>query len=129
MWGCLMRKPISLLVPAIILVFFVAAIAASADRTWKISSPRGGKVTLVLTDGALQNFRIYDLEFLDNGDRFAITAEPARPTQSAKTLQVEFYDGNTYVQSGYAYIGPEKTDADLSCPAQFDRIVIQYSGY
>jgi hypothetical protein len=109
----------------VVLAIFVATVPVAADKSWPISSPRGGKITLVVRDSALQNFRIYDFDLPDQGSNFSITAEPARQSQISQTLEIEFLSGEMLVQKDYVNIGPERTQAAVTCPGKFDRIVIQ----
>jgi hypothetical protein len=108
-----------------VLTLLVSTVPVAADKSWPITSPRGGKITLVIRDSALQNFRIYDLDFVDQGKNFSITAEPARQSQMSQTLEIEFLSGDVLVQKEYVNIGSERTQAALPCPGKFDRIVIQ----
>jgi len=108
-----------------VLAILVSTVPVAADKSWPISSPRGGKITLVIRDTALQNFRIYDFDFPDQGRNFSVTAEPTRQSQISQTLEIEFLNGNMLVQKEYLNIGPERTQAAVPCPEKFDRIVIQ----
>jgi len=108
-----------------VLALLVTTVPVAADKSWPISSPRGGKITLMIRDSALQNFRIHDLEFTDQGRSFCITAEPARQSQTSQTLEIEFLSEEMLVQKDYINIGPERTQAAVPCPGKFDRIVIQ----
>jgi len=103
----------------------IGTVPAAADKSWPVSSPRGGKITLVIRDSALQNFRIYDLDFADQGRNFSVTAEPARQSQMSQTLEIEFLSGEMSVQHEYVNIGPQRSQATVTCPEKFDRIVIQ----
>jgi len=115
----------SLALVVAVLALLVSTVPVAADKSWPISSPRGGKITLVIRDSVLQNFRIYDLDFTDQGRNFSITAEPARQPQMSQTLEIEFLSGEMLVQKDYVNIGPERTQAAVTCPEKFDRIVIQ----
>jgi hypothetical protein len=118
------RAYLSLVVSVVL--FFVATVPVAADKSWQISSPRGGgKITLLIRDTALRNFRIYDLDFVDGGRSFSITAEPARQSEVSQTLEIEFLDGDLLVQHEYVIVGSERTQASVNCPEKFDRLVIQ----
>ncbi len=107
------------------LAIFGTTVPAGADKSWQISSPRGGKITLVIRDTATQNFRIYDFNFANNGNGFSVAAESARPSNISQTLEIEFLNGNMLVHKEYLNIGPERTQATANCPEKFDRIVLQ----
>ena len=108
-----------------VLAMLVAVLPAAADKSWPISSPRGGKIALVIRDSALQNFRIHDLDFADQGRSFRVTAEPARQSQTSQALEIEFLSDGMLVQKEYVSVGSERTHAVVPCPAKFDRIVVQ----
>jgi len=110
---------------AAVLVLLVATVPVAADKSWLISSPRGGKIMLVIRDAALQNFRIYDLDFADQGRSFSVTAEPARQSQMSQSLEIEFLSNGMLVRKEYVTVGSERTQAAVPCPEKFDRIVIQ----
>ncbi|HYA04228.1 MAG TPA: hypothetical protein VEI04_14075 [Syntrophobacteria bacterium] len=106
--------------------FFVATIPVAADQSWPISSPRGGgKITLVIRDTALRNFRIYDFSFADEGRSFSLTAEPARQSPSSHSLEIEFLNGDLLINKECVLVGSERTQTAVNCPERFDRIVIQ----
>jgi hypothetical protein len=107
------------------LAIFGTTVSTGADKSWQISSPRGGKITLVIRDTAIQNFRVYDFAFANNGDNFSVTAESSRPSNISQTLEIEFLNGNILIHKEYLNIGPERTQATTSCPEKFDRIVLQ----
>ena len=109
-----MKKTASILVLTVALVNFGLISKALADRSFSIRSPRGNRVTLVLTN---------------NGETFSITAAPIAPSDSSHTLSVDFQEGTTVVQSDYVDIGPEKTVQEVYCPEDFNQIVIDYSGF
>jgi hypothetical protein len=122
----MMKKRAYLSLVVSVVLFFVATVPVAADKSWQISSPRGGgKITLLIRDTALRNFRIYDLDFVDGGRSFSITAEPARQSEVSQTLEIEFLDGDLLVQHEYVIVGSERTQASVNCPEKFDRLVIQ----
>ena len=120
-----MRKRVSVSLVVGLLAVFVVTVPVAADKSWQITSPRGGQITLVIRDSALQNFRIHDLDFADQGRNFSLTAEPARQSAGSQTMEVEFLHGNLQVQKEYLSVGPERTQTAVPCPEKFDRIVIQ----
>ena len=124
-----MKKTASILVLAVVLAGFSLTSKTLADRSFNIRSPRGNRVTLVITNQTLKNIRIYDLDFSSDGETFSITAAPIVPSDSSHTLSVNFQEGDTVVQSEYVDIGPEKTVQEVYCPEDFNRIVIDYSGF
>ncbi len=122
----MMKRSVYLSLVVAVAVFLVATVPVAADKSWPISSPRGGaKITLLIRDTALQSFRIYDLNFVDEGRSFSITAEPARHSQMSETLEIEFLNGDSLVHKEYVIIGSERTERAVNCPEKFDRIVIQ----
>ena len=124
-----MKKTATILVLAVVLVNFGLISKTLADRRFNIRSPRGNRVTLVITNQTLKNIRIYHLDFSNDGDTFSITAAPIVPSDSSHTLSVDFQEGSTVVQSDYVDIGPEKTVQEVYCPETFNQIVIDYSGF
>jgi hypothetical protein len=126
--GGTMKKTATILVLAAVLVNFGLIAKTLADKSFNIRSPRGNRVTLVLTNQTLKNIRIYDLDFSNDGETFSITAAPIAPSDSAHTLSIDFQEGATVVQNDYVDIGPEKTVQEVYCPEDFNRIVIDYSG-
>ena len=124
-----MKKTATILVLAVVLVNFGLISKTLADKRFNIRSPRGNRVTMVITNQTLKNIRIYHLDFSNDGDTFFITASPIVPSDSSHTLSVDFQDGSTVVQSDYVDIGPEKTVQEVYCPADFNQIVIDYSGF
>ena len=124
-----MKKTATILVLAVVLVNFGLISKTLADKRFNIRSPRGNRVTLVITNQTLKNIRIYDLDFSSDGETFSITAAPIVPSDSAHTLSVNFQEGDTVVQSEYVDIGPEKTVQEVYCPEDFNRIVIDYSAF
>ncbi|MCG6944236.1 MAG: hypothetical protein LJE87_02710 [Deltaproteobacteria bacterium] len=124
-----MKKTTTILVLAAALVIFGLSSKTLADKRFNIRSPRGNRVTLVITNQTLKNIRIYHLDFSNDGETFSITAAPMIPSDSSYTLSVNFQDGTTVVQSEYIDIGPEKTVQEVYCPEGFNQIVIDYSGF
>ena len=124
-----MKKTATILVLAVVLVNFGLISKTLADKRFNIRSPRGNRVTMVITNQTLKNIRIYHLDFSNDGDTFSITASPIVPSDSSHTLSVDFQDGSTVVQSDYVDIGPEKTVQEVYCPEDFNQIVIDYSGF
>jgi hypothetical protein len=124
-----MKKTATILVLAVVLVNFGLFSKTIADKRFNIRSPRGNRVTLVITNQTLKNIRIYDLDFSNDGETFFITAAPIVPSDSSHTLSVNFQEGATVVQSEYVDIGPEKTVQEVYCPEDFNQIVIDYSGF
>ncbi|MGB5924292.1 MAG: hypothetical protein WBH36_18845, partial [Syntrophobacteria bacterium] len=104
-----MKKTASSLVLAIALSNFGLVSKTLADRSFNIRSPRGNRVTLVITNQTLRNIRIYHMDFSNDGETFSITAAPIVPSDSSHTLSVNFQESSTVVQSEYVDIGPEKT--------------------
>ena len=124
-----MKKTATILVLVVVLVNFCLISKTLADKRFNIRSPRGNRVTLVITNQTLKNIRIYDLDFAQDGETFLITAAPIVPTDSTHTLSVDFQEGDTIVQSEYVNIGSEKTMQEVYCPENFNQIVIDYSGF
>jgi hypothetical protein len=124
-----MNKTASILVLAAALASFSLIPKTLADRSFTIRSPRGNRITLVITDQTLRNIRIYHLDLSKNGETFSITAAPVVPSDISHTLSVNFRKGSTVVQSEYVDIGPEKTVQEVYCPEGFNQIVIDYSGF
>jgi hypothetical protein len=93
-----MKKTATILVLAVVLVHFGLISKTLADKSFNIRSPRGNRVTLVITNQTLKNIRIYDLDFSSDGETFSITAAPIVPSDSAHTLSVEFQEVDTVVQ-------------------------------
>jgi hypothetical protein len=121
----MMKKTSQLMLLVTVMVLLLTTVPVRADKSWQISSPRGGKINLVIRDTAIQNFKISDFDFSDNGKKFSVTAEAVRQSTLSQTLEIEFLDGNMLVQKEYVIIGRERTQTSLTCPEKFDRIVIQ----
>jgi hypothetical protein len=124
-----MKKTASIMVLAIALANFGLISKTLADKSFNIRSPRGNRVTIVITNQTLRNIRIYHLDFSNDGETFSITAAPIAPSDSSRTLSVNFQEDSTVVQSEYVDIGPEKTVQEVYCPEGFNQIVIDYSGF
>ena len=124
-----MKKTATILVLAVVLVNFGLISKTIADKRFNIRSPRGNRVTLVITNQTLKNIRIHDLDFSNDGETFSITAAPIVPSDLSHTLSVNFQEGAAVVQSEYVDIGPEKTVQEVYCPEDFNQIVIDYSGF
>ena len=124
-----MKKAASIMVLAIALANFGLISKTVADKSFNIRSPRGNRVTIVITNQTLRNIRIYHLDFSNDGETFSITAAPIAPSDSSRTLSVNFQEDSTVVQSEYVDIGPEKTVQEVYCPEGFNQIVIDYSGF
>ena len=124
-----MKKTASIMVLAIALVNFGLISKTLADKSFNIRSPRGNRVTIVITNQTLRNIRIYHMDFSNDGETFSITAAPIAPSDSSRTLSVNFQEDSTVVQSEYVDIGPEKTVQEVYCPEGFNQIVIDYSGF
>ena len=124
-----MKKAASIMVLAIALANFGLISKTVADKSFNIRSPRGNRVTIVITNQTLRNIRIYHLDFSNDGETFSITAAPIAPSDSSRTLSVNFQEDSTVVQSEYVDIGPEKTVQEVYCPEDFNQIVIDYSGF
>ena len=111
-----------------LLVIFMAILGlprkGSADRSFKIHSPRGGLVTVRLTSCTLKNIRIHNLDFSESGDIFSMVAAPNGSSDLIQSISIEFYEGSSSVQSELVDVGPGKTTQELYCPESFDRIVI-----
>jgi hypothetical protein len=100
----------------------------SADKSFRIHSPRGSVINLVITSCALRNIRVHDLNFSNGGDVFSIAAAPLGSADSIQTISIAFHQDSTEVQSEYVDIGPEKTVQEVYCPEDFDQIIIDCSG-
>ena len=120
-----MRTAVYLSLIVVGLAIFGTTVPAAADKSLQISSPRGGKITLVIRDTATQKFRIYAFDFSNNGNGFSITPESSQPSTISETLEIEFLNGNMLVHKEYLNISPERTQATANCPEKFDRIVLQ----
>jgi hypothetical protein len=102
---------------------------SSADKSFKIHSPRGGVVTLAMTSCALKNIRVHDFDFSQSGDIFSIVAVPRGSSDSTQSISIEFHEESTPVQSESVDIGPGKTVQEVYCPENFDQIIIDCFGY
>ena len=124
-----MKKTASILILVMISMCFDMTSGVLADKSYRVRSPRGNFVTVVITDQTLRNIRIYDLDFTNDGDTFSIAAAAVRPSNSLNSLTINFQQGSTLVQSEYVDVGSAKTVHEVYCPDGFDQIIIDYSGY
>ena len=124
-----MKKAASVLVVAMVSVCFGVTSGALANKSYRVRSPRGNFVTVVITEQTLRNIRIYNLDFTDDGETFSIEAAAIRPSDSLHSLNIDFQEGSTLVQSEYVDVGSTKTVHEVYCPEAFDQIIIDYSGY
>ena len=127
--GKTMKKTASILILVMISMFFGINSEVLADKSYRVRSPRGNYVTLVITDQTLRNIRIYNLDFSNDGDTFSIAAAALRPSDSVLSLAINFQEGSFLVQSEYVDVGSKKTVHEVYCPEGFDQIVIDYGGY
>ena len=123
-----MKKTASILILVMISMFFGMTSEILADKSYRVRSPRGDFVTVVITDQTLRNIRIYDLNFTNDGDTFSIAAAALRPSDSLHSFTINFQEGSTVVQSEYVDVGSTKTVHEVYCPEGFDQIVIDYGG-
>jgi len=124
-----MKKTAASVALVIVLITLNLPRTASADRTFKIHSPRGGLVTVLLTSCALKNIRIHNFDFSESGDIFSMVAAPNGSSDSVQSISIEFHEGSTPVQSELVDIGPGRTVQEVYCPESFDQIVIDCFGY
>ena len=124
-----MKKTASILILVMISMFFGTTSEVLADKSYRVRSPRGNFVTVVITDETLRNIRIYDLNFTNDGGTFSIAAAALSPSDSLHSLTINFQDGSTLVQSEYVDVGATKTMHEVYCPEGFDQIVIDHGGY
>ena len=124
-----MEKTVAVLALIAIIVNLSLPSAVPADKHYRIHSPRGGVITLVITSCALRNIKIHDLDFSNNGEVFSIAAVPLGSPDLIHCISIGFQQGSTVVQSEYVDIGPEKTMQGVYCPEDFDQIIIDCSGY
>ena len=124
-----MRRTATLLAFVMIFICVGTSSKVMADKSYRVRSPRGNFVTLVITDQALRNIRIYDLDFSNDGDTFSIAAAVLRPSDSSKTLTINFYESSSMVQNDFVDIQSNKTVQEVYCPDTFDQIVIDYDGF
>ncbi len=124
-----MKKTATVLVMVLVIMCFGMTPGVLADKSYRIRSPRGNYVTLVITDQTLKHIRIYDLDLTNDGDIFSVAAAALRPSDSLQSLSINFQEGSTLVQSEYVDVGLTKTVHELYCPEGFDQIVIDYGGY
>ena len=124
-----MKKTTSILVVVMISICFGMTSWALANKSYRVRSPRGNFVSVVITDQTLRNIRIYNLDFTDDGETFSIEAAAIRPSDSLHSLNINFQEGSTLVQSEYVDVGSTKTVHEVYCPETFDQIIIDYNGY
>ena len=124
-----MKRTATISALVMILICFGMSSNVMADKSFRVRSPRGNFVTLVITDQALRNIRIYDLDFSNDGETFSIAAAALRPSDSSKTLSINFYENSGMVQNDSVDIESNKTVQEVYCPETFDQIVIDYNGY
>jgi hypothetical protein len=124
-----MKKTAAFVALVIILITLNLPCPSSADKSFKIHSPRGGPVTLVLTTCALENIRIHNFDFSNSGDIFSMIAAPNDSSDSIQSMSIEFHEGSTPVHSELIDIGPGRTVQEVDCPESFDQIVIDCFGY
>ena len=124
-----MKKSAIVLVLVLITICFGMTSGVLADKSYRMRSPRGNFVTLVITDQTLRNIRIYDLDFTNDGDTFSIGAAALRASDTLHSLAISFQEGSTLVTSEYVDIGAKKTVHEIYCPEGFDRIIIDYGGF
>ena len=122
-----MKKTIALFTLITIMVSLGLPSMVSADKSFRIHSPRGSVIKLVITSCALRNIRVHDLDFSNGGDVFSIAAAPLGSADSIQTISIAFHQDSTEVQSEYVDIGPEKTVQEVYCPEEFDQIIIDCS--
>ena len=123
-----MKKTASILLLVMISMCFGMTSGVLADKSYRVRSPRGNFVTVVITDQTLRNIRIYDLDFTNDGETFSIAAAALRPSDSLNSLTINFQEGSTLVQSEYVDVGSTKTVHEVYCPEGFDQIIIDYGG-
>ena len=123
-------KKTSVSVALLVIVLAILGLpgTGSADRSFKIHSPRGGLVTVLLTSCALKNIRIHNLDFSESGDTFSMVAAPNGSPDLIQSISIEFHEGSTVLQTELIDVGPGKTVQELYCPESFDRIVIDCFG-
>lgn len=121
-----MKKAAMILIFAITLMSFAMTSSVFADRNYRVHSPRGTVITLVITESVLRNVRIYGFDISEDGNIFSITAAPLRRVDTTQTLLISFYKKDTVVESDYAYFDPGKTTQEVDCPEEFDRIVVEH---
>ena len=124
-----MKKSADFLALVIIFAVMNLPCTVSADKSFKIHTPRGGLTTLLITTCALKKVRIHNFEFPDSGDTFSVVAAPNGTSDSIESLLIEFHEDSIAVQSDFVDIGPGRTEQEVSCPESFDQIVIDCSGY
>jgi hypothetical protein len=124
-----MKKTAATVGLVIVLAILSMPPMSSADKNFKIHSPHGDPVTLLLTTCALKNIRIHNFDFSNNGDIFSMVAAPNGSSDLIQSISIEFHQDSTPVQSELVDIGPGKTVQEVYCPENFDQIVIDCFGY
>jgi hypothetical protein len=116
---------------ALIIIFPILSLpcTVSADKSFKIHTPRGGLTSLLISTCALKKVRIHKFEFSESGDTFSVEAVPNGSSDSIESLLIEFHEDSISVQSDFVDIGPGRTEQKVYCPESFDQIVIDCSGY
>ncbi len=120
--GCKIKKSALIIIFGIMVLSFTFPVLA--EKSWRIHTPRGGVVSLVVTDQTLKNIRIYGFDFVHGGDAFSITAALLRPSDGSLTLSISFYEDGNLVQGDYLDITAEKRTQEVYCPESFDQIVV-----
>jgi hypothetical protein len=127
--GFKVNKASAFVALVIILLILNLPRTSSADKSFDIRSPRGGRVTLLISTCALKNVRIHNFDFSNSGNIFSMIAAPNGSSDSIHSISIEFHEGSTPVQGELVDIGPGRTVQEVYCPESFDQIVIDCSGY
>jgi hypothetical protein len=127
--GSKVKKTATIVRLVIILAIVSMPCTSSAEKSFKIHSPRGGVVTLAITRCVMKNIRIHDFYFSNSGDVFSMVGAPNGSSDSIQSISIEFHEESTTVQSDLVDIGPGKTVQEVYCPENFDQIVIDCFGY
>ena len=116
---------------ALIILFPILSLpcTVSADKSFKIHTPRGGLASLVISTCALKKVRIHNFEFSESGDTFSVEAVPNGSSDSIESVSIEFREDSAAVQSEFVDVGPGRTTQNVYCPDIFDQIVLDCSGY
>jgi len=123
-----MKKTAAFVALVIILITLNLPCPSSADKGFKIHSPRGGLIRLTITSCALKKIRVHDFDLSNSGEVFSMVAAPHGSSDSIHTISIEFHEDSTPVQSELVDIGPGKTVQEVYCPESFDQIVIDCFG-
>jgi hypothetical protein len=124
-----MKKTFTTMTLVLIVAILSLPPVVSADKSFRIHSPRGGVVSLLIKTCALRKIRIHNFEFSDSGDTFSLMAAPNGSSDSIESLLIEFHEDSIAVQSDFVDIGPGRTEQEVYCPESFDQIVIECTGY